>query len=206
MRALATQAVLPLAMGDNAGFQFKTHPNINKQLFMQKPPVIALKDPSRAFPTGSALGVLKWRLQTQDDSHVPLMINAWPTEVGDGFEVTVEYELNGQRELHDVRVAIPMGAPPSGLAAAAGEAAYDKRAGALVWTISHIDGANASGTVEFTSPSPAGADGFFPIHVLFTSPSISCEIDVPNVQSAEEGAALPFAKTTSTVVESYTVV
>ena len=50
---IATQAILPLSMGDNPGFQFKTHPNINKALFTQRPSALALRDPSRAFPTGS---------------------------------------------------------------------------------------------------------------------------------------------------------
>merc|ERR1719450_858513 len=120
--AAVGKALVPLKLGSNPGFQFKTHPNINKQLFSSNN-VLALKDPSRAFPTGSALGVLKWRLQTTDESHAPLLINCWPTQTAeDTYEVNVEYELNGDFELRDVRIAIPMAAAPSSLAVAAGEA------------------------------------------------------------------------------------
>jgi hypothetical protein len=43
------------------GFQFRTHPNIDKATYNEES-VLALKDPSRPFPTGSELGILKWRL------------------------------------------------------------------------------------------------------------------------------------------------
>ncbi len=45
-------------------FQFKTHPNIDKGAYSAKG-VLALKDPSRPFPTGSELGILKWRMQVR---------------------------------------------------------------------------------------------------------------------------------------------
>ena len=37
--------------GPNAGFQFKTHPNIDKVAYNNNG-VLGLKDPSRPFPTG----------------------------------------------------------------------------------------------------------------------------------------------------------
>ncbi len=47
--------------GSNQGYQFKTHPNIDKQLYASN--VLGLKDSERPFPTGSALPILKWRMQ-----------------------------------------------------------------------------------------------------------------------------------------------
>lgn len=47
--------------GGNEGYQFKTHPNIDKGLYAQN--VLGLKDAERPFPTGSALPILKWRMQ-----------------------------------------------------------------------------------------------------------------------------------------------
>jgi hypothetical protein len=203
------KAILPLSMGENPGFQFKTHPNINKALFTQRPAALALRDPSRAFPTGSALGVLKWRLQTNDDSQVPLLINCWPTQTAEEtFELTVEYEQTAAaRELRDVRVCIPIAAgAPSSLVVAAGEATYDKRSASLLWSIPIIDASNSSGTVEFTAHSATGADGFFPIDVSFSSPKIFCELDVPEVRSADDESPLPFTKQAGLSVESYQVV
>ena len=51
--------------------QFKQHPNVAKFVPGQER-VIALKDPSRAFPVGQSLAVLKWRYTGTDESNVPL--------------------------------------------------------------------------------------------------------------------------------------
>jgi hypothetical protein len=78
--------------GANAGFQFKTHPNIDKGLHANEK-ILGLKDPNRPFPCGSALGVLKWRFSTKDESAVPLSINCWPTI--NGGETAGEHRIRG---------------------------------------------------------------------------------------------------------------
>lgn len=62
--------------GGNPGILFKTHPNINKELFSTEN-ILGLKDPNRPFPTGqggdvAGVGLLKWRMQSVDESDVPL--------------------------------------------------------------------------------------------------------------------------------------
>lgn len=44
-----------LDAGNNAGYQFKTHPNIDKALYASDN-TLGLKDPDRPFPTGAPLG------------------------------------------------------------------------------------------------------------------------------------------------------
>ena len=44
-----------LAGAENAGYQFKTHPNIDKALYASSN-VLGLKDASRPFPAGAPLG------------------------------------------------------------------------------------------------------------------------------------------------------
>lgn len=46
---------------------------MNKELFANEN-ILGLKDPNRPFPTGDAAGVglLKWRMQSADESMVPL--------------------------------------------------------------------------------------------------------------------------------------
>lgn len=51
--------------------QFKQHPNVGK-FAANKERVIALKDPSRSFPVGQSLAVLKWRYAGKDETYVPL--------------------------------------------------------------------------------------------------------------------------------------
>lgn len=56
---------------DQRGIQLQTHPNVDKELFRNKHQ-IGLKNPSKPFPMNTDVGVLKWRLQTTDESAVPL--------------------------------------------------------------------------------------------------------------------------------------
>ncbi|KAF5836447.1 hypothetical protein DUNSADRAFT_5953 [Dunaliella salina] len=55
--------------GPNRGFQFKTHPNIDKAAYSSSN-MLGLKDPSRPFPTGSELGILKWRYRARTQHRV----------------------------------------------------------------------------------------------------------------------------------------
>lgn len=60
----------------NSAIAYKTHPNINRELFNSEN-ILSLKDPNRPFPTGQAgdaagVGLLKWRMQSSDESMVPL--------------------------------------------------------------------------------------------------------------------------------------
>lgn len=52
-------------------FSTQTHPNVDKKLFTSES-VIGLKNPEKSFPLNNDVGVLKWRLQTTDESLIPL--------------------------------------------------------------------------------------------------------------------------------------
>ncbi|KAF4532529.1 hypothetical protein B566_EDAN010821 [Ephemera danica] len=94
---------------DTRGIQLQTHPNVDKDLFRTKGE-IGLKNPSKPFPMHTDVGVLKWRLQTQDESFVPLSINCWPSENGQGgCDVNIEFELEHENlELNDLNITIPL--------------------------------------------------------------------------------------------------
>ena len=72
--------------------------------------ILMLKDASKGFPVGRPVGVLRWSLSSAAaDSLVPLTLNCWPEEEGQGkMNVNIEYQLNGDRELHDVDIIIPL--------------------------------------------------------------------------------------------------
>lgn len=114
---------LTLSPKDYADLQFKQHPNVAKFSGAEK--VIALKDASRSFPVGQGLGVLRWRMTSKDESHVPLsgeskrdrvctakltQVTVWPQPRGDGSsDVAVEYELEAQHlTLRNVVISIPI--------------------------------------------------------------------------------------------------
>jgi hypothetical protein len=68
--------IFQIETGGNPGVLFKAHPNMNKELFSNEN-ILGLKDPNRPFPTGqggdaAGVGLLKWRMQSTDESVVPL--------------------------------------------------------------------------------------------------------------------------------------
>ena len=91
------------------GIQTQTHPNIDKELLRSRSQ-IGLKNPAKPFPMNTDVGVLKWRFQTTDEDAIPLSINCWPSDNGQGgCDVNIEYELlQDCLELHDVVISIPI--------------------------------------------------------------------------------------------------
>lgn len=106
-QAACLRVTLGGAAADQPGFQFKTHPNIDKALYASGG-VLALKIPDRPFPVGAPLGVLKWRFQTDDESLAPLSINCWPSISGGQSCVNIEYQAQAPFDLHGVEIAIPV--------------------------------------------------------------------------------------------------
>ncbi|AQK40422.1 Coatomer subunit delta [Zea mays] len=63
---------LQIESQDIPGLSFKTHPNINKDLFNSQQ-ILGAKDPNRPFPSGqNETPLVKWRIQGMDESSLPL--------------------------------------------------------------------------------------------------------------------------------------
>jgi coatomer subunit delta len=91
------------------GLQIKTHPNIDRKAFSTSGTIVP-KDPSKPFPINQPIHLLRWRLETTDSSEIPLSINCWPSQSGDGScEVNLEYVLEHEnKELKNVVISIPI--------------------------------------------------------------------------------------------------
>ncbi|KAI9126301.1 hypothetical protein K1719_002722 [Acacia pycnantha] len=141
---------------------FKTHPNVNKELFSSEN-ILGLKDPNRPFPTGQAgdaagVGLLKWRMQSNDESLVPLTINCCPSVSGNETYVSIEYEASTMFELQNVVISVPL--------PALREAP----------NVMQIDG-EWSGSLEFVVP-PADTSVFFPVSVRFSATETFSDLKV----------------------------
>ena len=187
--------------------QFQTHPNVDKKLFGAES-AIALKQAGKAFPLNSDVPVLKWRFATNDESHMPLSINCWPTDAGDGkCDVNIEYELLHERlELRDIVISIPcpsgVGSPTVG--SCDGEYNYEARRNTMEWRIPVIDQDSKQGSMEFTIPGRQ--DDFFPVTVSFTSETTFCDLGVTSVVASEEGGrSIPFSNDNHLIVEKYII-
>ncbi|XP_077962436.1 coatomer subunit delta isoform X1 [Gasterosteus aculeatus] len=190
---------------DNKGLQLQTHPNVDKKLFSADS-VIGLKNPEKSFPLNNDVGVLKWRLQTTDESLIPLTINCWPSESGAGCDVNIEYELQEDSlELNDVVISIPV---PAGVGAPLigdldGEYKHDGRRSLLEWCLPVIDANNKTGSLEF---SIAGQpNDFFPINVSFVSKRNYCDIQVTKATYVDGDGPVRFSSETSFVVDKYEI-
>lgn len=191
--------------GANEGYQFKTHPNIDKQLHANEG-ILGLKDPNRPFPCGSALGILKWRFQSRDESKVPIIINCWPSVSGGESFVSIEYEASDVMEYENVSIIIPLPSsrePPT-INSCDGEFAVDSRRNELVWTIDLIDDSNRNGSMEFVTPACDG-ELFFPVQVNFSARSTLCDVRIVGVSRTTDDTPVKYGGETKLTVEEYTV-
>lgn len=194
-----------VAMGDNAGLQMRTHPNIDKTLFATES-TLGLKDPSRPFPTGNPLGVLRWRLQSKDESMLPLSVTCWPSDSGDDSVVNLEYDLGSvSPELRnvDITVPVPSGAQPV-VSSCDGEFTVLPREQAVRWSIPVVDGGNNQGSLEF-SVAACDPDAFFPVRVSFESAHTFAKIAVNGVSAAATGEAVNFTHNATLTPEQFTI-
>ncbi|KAE8688030.1 Coatomer subunit delta [Hibiscus syriacus] len=182
--------------GGNPGILFKTHPNMNKELFANEN-ILGLKDPNRPFPTGSAgdaagVGLLKWRMQSADESMVPLTINCWPSVSANETYVSIEYEASAMFDLRNVVISVPLPAlrEAPNVNQIDGEWRYDSRNSVLEWSIVLIDNSNRSGSMEFVV-LPADSSVFFPISVRFSATSLYSDLKVANIIPLKGGGAPP---------------
>ncbi|XP_031375819.1 coatomer subunit delta-like, partial [Punica granatum] len=202
---------LQIETGGNPGILFKTHPNINKELFANEN-ILGLKDPKRPFPTGQAgdaggVGLLKWRMQSVDESMVPLTINCWPSVSGNETYVSIEYEAPSMFDLRNVVISVPL--PPlreaPNVRQIDGEWRYNSRNSILEWSILLIDNSNRSGSMEFVVP-PADSSAFFPISVQFSATSTFSDLKVVNILPLGSGSPPKFSQRTQLITENYQVV
>jgi len=202
--------------GSRTPWAFKQHPNVDKTLFANSG-VIGTKQAEKPFPVGTALGVLKWRNQSKDESLLPLTVTCWPTSSGGQTSVSVEFELNTDMEglsLSDLEIKIPLpGAPTIEVVddsnAAGGALRFRRDQGGAIWRIPLAQGSDpdtASGNVEFEVPAALDPDNLFPIEVSFTSSSGTIAgIDVSTVEQVNSSSPVRFAKKLLLTCESFLI-
>jgi len=192
-----------VSQGDNKQYQFKTHPNLNKNLFTEEN-ILALRD-QRSYPVSTPSSVLKWRFATTDEKSIPLIINCWPSASGSQVSVPIEYEKTCEFDLNDVTITIPIPGGSPVVGEVAGSTEFDSKKGLLYWRIPVIDKSNKSGSLEFTVPN-APKTAFFPISVSFKSNSTFCAIQAVIVKNEEaEGKTVDFTQESSLTVEQYDI-
>ena len=188
--------------------QFRTHPNVDKNLF-NTTKTIQLKDTSKRFPANNSIGVLRWRATAPADTPgvLPLTFTVWVNRNDDSYTITIEYELTSadQSPLRDVVVTIPYSTAEP--AVTTFDSMYEVTGDNLDWTIGTIDNSNASGSFEFEAHVGEGGDEgeFFPMTVKFELSKPYVEVDVKTATLVEEGEDMNFEKVTRCTVDSFEI-
>ncbi|KAI8715562.1 Coatomer subunit delta [Fusarium sp. LHS14.1] len=187
-----TKIKLGLHAVPSHGAQFRTHPNVDRNLFNGSK-VIQMSNTARGFPVNNAVGVLRWRAspKVDDASACPITFTVWINKEAHKYNMTVEYELTGSDALTDVNVVIPYsGSEPN---VSSFDATYDVSGDAVEWTIGNVDEENPSGSFEFEAESSDEND-FFPMTVRFNKSSPFIDVDVLNASLLEEDEEVTFSK------------
>eukprot|EP00007_Cunea_sp_BSH-02190019_P001587 CAMPEP_0174230194 /NCGR_PEP_ID=MMETSP0417-20130205/1001_1 /TAXON_ID=242541 /ORGANISM="Mayorella sp, Strain BSH-02190019" /LENGTH=536 /DNA_ID=CAMNT_0015307835 /DNA_START=24 /DNA_END=1634 /DNA_ORIENTATION=- len=205
------RALVRLSNDATEGFRFIANPNVDRMAF-RKDSLIKLKDTSRAFPTGGPLGVLKWKMESKEDSSVPIIVTCWPSAVSSAGQnllvTTLEYELlHDHLTLNDLCIQVPI---PSGTAPVVdrldGDYQYEPAASILNWIIATVDSSSTSGSIEFRIPFDGPPTALFPIHVSFHSNSTICPVSVASVEHVDNPEnSIDFEEIRSLGVEEYTI-
>ncbi|KAJ8141299.1 hypothetical protein OY671_005523 [Metschnikowia pulcherrima] len=223
--ASLARAKILLTVGEQAGIQYKTHPNVDKGLFSAANS-IGLKDRNKPFPSNDqSLGVLRWKAVAKGDdtSLVPLLFTAW-VSLDDGVaDVNLEYELTpeyvaahpGQASFDDVQILVPLASEDVILKEdSSGHVSYDVTEEGIVFTLAQIALEDAAGSFEFSVPADS-EDSLFPMQIAFHTSRTSgvTEADgsfgkvsvIDVVSNDDDERSLPFALHSNLAAESYVV-
>lgn len=172
-----TKVKLSLDATPSHGAQFRTHPNVDKNLFNSSK-TIQMAKVDKGFPVNNSVGVLRWRAapKADDTSALPISFTVWVNRGTDGScTLTVEYELTGGDTLKDVSVIIPYAtAEPT---VSSFDAAYEVSGDSLEWAVGTVSDENPTGAFEFEALAD-DENEFFPMQVRFSKTSPFVDVDV----------------------------
>jgi hypothetical protein len=172
-----TKVKLDLVANASHGVQFRTHPNVDKNVFNSSK-AVQMSNLAKGFPVNNSVGVLRWRAtpKSDDTSAIPITFTVWVNKGSDDtYNITVEYELTGGDPLKDVTVIIPYAT--SEPAVSSFDATYEVSGDSLEWTIGLVDEDNATGSFEFEAQA-GDENEFFPMQVRFGKTKPFIDVDV----------------------------
>ncbi|ODV73672.1 coatomer subunit delta CYBJADRAFT_127497 [Cyberlindnera jadinii NRRL Y-1542] len=205
---LALAKILLEAKKDD-GVQFKTHPNVDRNLFAGSS-VIGLKNPEKPFPSNDQnLGVLRWRGvgKADDNKYVPIQFTTWLTANGNSTDVTLEFELNDSynEAITNITILVPVYTDNVELKSENAQISEISDEGIIFQLESLSPGEN--GVLEFSIG--ANEDDLFPIEVSFTSENpvnTLGHVKVLDVVSVSDEESLPFDLISELTTDGYFIV
>ncbi|QSL65245.1 hypothetical protein MERGE_002554 [Pneumocystis wakefieldiae] len=157
--------------------QYKTHPNIDKSLFLLNK-IISHHNSAKPFPVNSSLSVLKWKIIKKNENIIfPLSVNLWTYEDNEHIEINIKYELtSNEHEFQNVLISVPIQSCSTVLETTNGIIInHEKKS--LEWFISEINSFNRCDNRKITLESN-NTESFFPVSINFNMKTLLFNIDV----------------------------
>ena len=218
-----TKIKLKLDATPSHGAQFRTHPNVDRNVFNGSK-AIQLTNQAKGFPVNNAVGVLRWRAspRADDTSVLPIMFTVWVNKGSDGTTtLTIEYELTGGDPLTNVAVVVPYSSAEPTISSF--DAVYEVSGDSLEWQIGAVNEDNTSGSFEFEAQTDDESE-FFPMQVRFSkqTPFVDVDVSLPSfalsrgfleanvnqvlsVELTEMNEEVTFSKEIKSVADNYTI-
>lgn len=176
-----TKVKLIIETNTSHNVQFRTHPNVDKNLFNESK-IVQMNNVSKGFPINNSVGVLRWRTtpRLDDPSSVPITFTVWSSKISDdSFNMTIEYELTGNNSLSNVSITIPYSTGEPLISSQ--DVNYDISEDSIEWSVGWVDELHPTGSFEFESQAGDEND-FFPMQVKFanTKPYIDFQVWKPH--------------------------
>ena len=187
------------------GTQIQVHPNLDKAIW-QKEGRLKLKSLQKPYPLNTDVGLIKWRNVLSEEEQLPLILNVFPNESGEGCIVNIEYTLQKPITLTDVIITIPLPSATQPIVTEVfGSYDYVRSKSQLVWSIPIIDSSSDNGTLEFSVPN-GHSDHFFPVNISFTSQNLVCGIETGDVTDHDGDEIVKFTTNSALVVDKYEII
>jgi hypothetical protein len=175
-------------------FKYKVHPNLNKQSHTNN--ILEVRDASKAYRANVEAPLLKWRMTSTNEDHLPISISFFSSQTPEGTQINLEYEMTANDIcLEDVHITFPC--PPSGRPAIAsaepGEAVYDAGNQQVHWHIPSIDSNDgSSGNLEFIAAADIASLTPYQFEAVRRDKT-KCPMDILECYHQERKDAIPYA-------------
>ncbi|TRY50806.1 Coatomer subunit delta [Cryptosporidium tyzzeri] len=170
--ALPSEAFPEYSITEDPRFQFKTHPNLNKEKF-QDCGILELKDGiNRTLPVNTLMPLVKWRPSSHFQNNqieLPFSFSYWPLDAGKGY-TNVTIEIEPSQSITNFKLNIPL---TSVSTYNTNLGAFESNKNSYSWDIPQLSPSETA-VLEFST----NQSNFLPIN-LYASTSISvCKVGI----------------------------
>lgn len=107
---LSSEKFPEYSITEDPRFQFKTHPNLDKEKFQKNGRLVLKEGINRTFPINTLMPLVKWRLSSNFQSNqfeIPFSFSCWPLDVGDGL-TNLTIEIEPSQQITDFELKVPI--------------------------------------------------------------------------------------------------